>query len=121
MKRLFLWFLLLFPVSISATTLPLATTHYVELMWQAGTDQTDPTTGYNVHRALNGGSFSVIATENSITSTLYDDGTVQYTLTYQYYITALDAQSNESVPSNTVTVTIPFVPYTPVIGSLVTQ
>ena len=76
----------------------------VTLSWTASTS---PVVGYNCYRATNtNGPFNVVNT-GLISSTNYVDQTVQSGTTYYYYATAVDAQGNQSVPSNHVVATVP--------------
>jgi fibronectin type 3 domain-containing protein len=76
----------------------------VTLSWTASTS---PGVGYNCYRATStNGPFKVVNT-GLIASTSYVDKTVQSGTTYYYYATAVDAQGNESVPSNQVVATVP--------------
>ncbi len=63
---------------------------------------------YHVYRSTTGtGNFTKI-TASSLAGTSYDDTAVSPAVTYHYYVTALNAQGEESVPSSpTVAVTIP--------------
>lgn len=70
------------------------------LSWNPATDNVG-VTGYNVYRATNGGSFSVIAT---VTSPYVDAGLADGD--YSYYIRALDAAGNEGWRTAIRTVTV---------------
>jgi len=100
-----------------AATLPPSTTYQVNLSWNAPTDMTDPVVGYNMYRAQGSGSFSVINSVQ-ITGTTYVDSALLYGVSYNYYVKSVDASKVESDPSNTFTAQIPYVPYTPVVGTL---
>ena len=115
-KLVLLLVILLSSQIVKAATLPSSTTYEVDLSWSAPTDQTDTVSGYNIYREQSS-SFSLLFSNDS--STTYTDSSLLYGVSYNYYVTSVDANSVESVPSNTVTVAIPFVPYTPVMGSVV--
>lgn len=78
----------------------------VGLSWQAPADSADPVAGYNIYREVSGGSWQRLnGSVNAGTS--YSDSTVQGGTTYSYQVTSVDAQGNESAPSNTYNATIP--------------
>jgi fibronectin type 3 domain-containing protein len=118
MKYLLMIVLVLLSAKFYGAPLPAATTHSVSLSWTAPTSSPDPITGYFVYREQVGnGSFSEL-NESQITGTAYMDTALLYGVSYEYYVTSADAEDNQSVPSNTVTAAIPFVPYTPVVGTI---
>ena len=103
---------------LRAATLPQSTTYYVALSWQAAADQTDPTVGYDIYRSISGkNSFSEL-NSGLITPTSYDDFYILYGVSYDYYVTSVDANGVQGSPSNTFSLMIPFVPYAPVVGSI---
>jgi len=74
------------------------------LTWQAPVASTDPVVGYNVYRALGtSGTYAVLNTQ-PVTATAYIDGTVALATSYSYQVKSVDAQGNQSVPSNTITI-----------------
>lgn len=76
-----------------------------ELTWTA----VDGATGYNVYRAVGGGTFELIASVASDTTTLEDED-VEQGQTYRYQVTAL-VDGGETRPCNTAEVTaIPVFP-----------
>lgn len=78
--------------------------HSTDLSWQASND---PVVGYNIYRGTTrGGPYGKI---NDVldASTAYTDNGVQAGATYFYVVSAVDAQSQESVYSNEVKVVIP--------------
>ncbi|HEV2277066.1 MAG TPA: fibronectin type III domain-containing protein, partial [Acidobacteriaceae bacterium] len=79
----------------------------VNLSWSAPTSSTDPVAGYNVYRSSNGGSTYQVVNSAVNTPTTYTDSGVQAGASYVYYIESVDAQGNQSAPSNTWSVTIP--------------
>ena len=88
-------------VTLTVTT---TTRHLVTLSWDASTSQV---VGYNVYRSTNSlGPFNII-NSSLIPLTTYVDEYVQSGYTYYYYATAVDAQHDESVPSNHAVATVP--------------
>ena len=116
MKFVLLAVLLGFTSLSRASTLPLSTTYVVNLSWQAPNSSPDPVAGYFIYRALAGGYSEL--NSSPITGTSYTDTSLLYGVSYKYYATSVDAEGTQSDPSNTVTVPIPFVPYTPVVGTI---
>lgn len=111
-------FLFLFTgLTMRASTLPTITTYRVDLSWQAPLVSPDPVVGYFVYRAPVSESFQPL-NESVISSTTYEDPYLNYGVTYQYYVTSADANGVQSSPSNTISLVIPFVPYSPVVGSI---
>ena len=99
--------------------LPSATQYEVNLNWQAPASSPyyTPTVGYFAFRALSPENSYYQLNEAAITTTSYLDASqLEYNSTYEYYVESVDAEGNTSVPSNTATVQIPFVPYAPVVG-----
>ena len=81
----------------------------IDLSWTAATPGTSPVTGYQVTR--NG---TVIATT---AGTVYDDTATAPSTTYQYTVTAIDANQLASPPSSPATATtLPAVPPSPPTG-----
>jgi hypothetical protein len=78
----------------------------VDLTWQAPGSSADPVTGYNIYREVSGGSWQRLNTSVNA-GTTFADSTVQNGLSYTYQITSVDAQGNESAPSNTYAAAIP--------------
>ena len=67
----------------------------------------DPVAGYHVYRSSNGGSTYQLLNLAVDTGTTYEDTLVKGGQSYNYYVTSVDASGIESVPSNTIGVTIP--------------
>jgi fibronectin type 3 domain-containing protein len=107
MKKILLLFLLLcFRPSVAATTtasFQLVVVHNVQLSW---TQSNSPNLiGYNVYRGLQSGKETLyykIGVGAGWTDTYVDSYT-----TYFYYLTAVDSSSQESVPSNETSATVP--------------
>lgn len=77
--------------------------HSIKMQWSASPTQS---VTYNVYRAEFSQQFSKVA--SGLQSLSYDDQTVAARKTYSYYVTATSTLSGlESVPSNTVTDTVP--------------
>jgi len=60
-----------------------------------------------VYRAISGSSAYQLLNSAINTSTSYTDATVADNTSYTYYVESVDAEGNQSVPSNTFTITIP--------------
>lgn len=85
--------------------------HEVELRWNAPTDSTRPISGYRVYRATAGSSSYQLLNWTVVTQTKFVDLTVQSGRSYDYFVKSVDASTGvESGPSNTVRVTIPWMP-----------
>jgi hypothetical protein len=78
--------------------------HSVTLEWTASTSVV---IGYNVHRgAVSGGPYTQL-NSSLVTTTQYQDSSVQSGQTYYYVVTAVDSSQVESTNSNQVSATIP--------------
>jgi beta-lactamase superfamily II metal-dependent hydrolase len=75
----------------------------VDLAWSAATDNVG-VVGYRVYRGTSGGAFVLAGT--SSTPGFADLG-LSASTTYSYHVTAVDAAGNESLASNTASVTTP--------------
>lgn len=82
-----------------------ASSYEVDLKWSAPADSTVPVVGYDIYRAVSGSSTYQLL--NASVTTAYKDTTVQNGTAYTYYVVSVDASGNQSVPSNTYSVTIP--------------
>jgi fibronectin type 3 domain-containing protein len=85
-----------------------ATSGYVAaLTWQAPQSSPDPVAGYNVYRAAAGsGAYDVVGS-TAAAVLAFNDGSAGGGASWDYVVESVDAGGNESVPSNTATVTIP--------------
>lgn len=92
------------PAQQKATiTVSLTVTHRVTLTWVAST--TTNVIDYRVYRGTTStGPYQALTTANIL---VYVDTGVMPGVTYYYYVTAIDVNNNESVPSNQVAGTIP--------------
>ncbi len=81
--------------------------HEVDLSWNAPSSSVDPVAGYSVYRSSNGGSTYQLLNSSVDTATTYADTTVLAGLTYQYNVESVDASGYTSVPSNTISETVP--------------
>jgi fibronectin type 3 domain-containing protein len=88
-------------------TPPTTSAYEVDLTWEAPTASSDPVAGYNIYRAASGSSTYQLLNSSIGSSTSYSDTTVANNTSYTYYIESVDAEGNQSVPSNTYTVSIP--------------
>ena len=91
-------------VALSGTGTAVA--HSVDLSWTAPSSSADPVAGYNIYRAISGGSLALVnASPDS--STTYVDSTVVSGTTYNYVVKSVDSSGAESVASNEITEVIP--------------
>jgi hypothetical protein len=81
--------------------------HQVDLNWSEPSNSPVPITGYNIYRAVGGGSAYQLLNSSVDTQTTYVDSTVQSGMTYSYEVKSLDSSGVESSPSNAISVTIP--------------
>ena len=81
--------------------------HQVDLSWEAPASSPVEVVGYHVYRAPAGSSSYQLQNPSVATETVYLDTTVQSGLSYNYFVTSVDASGVESGPSNKVGVTIP--------------
>ena len=93
-------------ISLSGTGMA-ASNYEVSLTWDAPTGSSDPVAGYNVYRAVSGSSTYQLLNSSPDATTAYTDVTVQNGTAYIYYVKSVDAEGNQSAPSNTYTVSIP--------------
>jgi hypothetical protein len=91
---------------LSLTGTGVQSSYAVDLTWQAPASSADPVAGYNIYRAVSGGSFQLLNASVN-TPTNYTDSTVINGIAYTYEVTSIDAEGNESTPSNTYSATIP--------------
>ena len=78
----------------------------VVLTWQAPASSGDPVAGYFIWRSTTGADYQLLNAAPS-TSTVYVDRGVRPSTVYDYYVTSVDAEGNQSAPSNTWSVAIP--------------
>lgn len=81
--------------------------YQVNLAWSAPTDLTDPVVGYNVYRSTGTSTSYQLMNLSVDAATDYIDTTVQNGTSYNYYVESVDAQGNQSSPSNTFSVSVP--------------
>jgi len=81
--------------------------HQVDLSWGEPSSSPVPITGYNIYRAVGGGSAYQLLNSAVDTQTTYVDSTVQSGMTYSYEVKSVDSSGVESSPSNAISVTIP--------------
>ena len=81
--------------------------HQVDLNWSEPSNSPVPIAGYNIYRAVGGGSAYQLLNSSVDTQTTYVDSTVQSGMTYSYEVKSIDSSGVESSPSNAVSVTIP--------------
>jgi hypothetical protein len=91
-------------VALSGTGTAVA--HSVDLSWTAPSSSSDPVAGYNIYRAISGGSLALV-NSSSDSSTTYVDSTVVSGTTYNYIVKSVDSSGVESVASNEITAAIP--------------
>lgn len=115
MKRIAVFLFLLAAPMLKAVSLPVETPHGVKLTWNAPSSASDPVVAYNVYRSAGQSPKYAKVNSSDVTTTQYLDRPTG-PVSYMYYVTALDAARNESVPSNTASVTVPYVPSVPTLG-----
>ena len=116
----YLVLLLLFSIKAFCVTLPIETSYKVNLTWNAPTwNDSSLFSHYNVYRADSGSN--TFTNINSASTETYTDQGISNGLTYQYYVTSVDNTNTESIPSNTASVSVPFVPFPPTLGTLTTK
>ena len=81
--------------------------HQVDLNWAEPNNSPVPIAGYNIYRAVGGGSAYQLLNSSVNTQTTYVDSTVQSGMTYSYEVKSVDSSGVESSPSNVISVTIP--------------
>jgi carboxypeptidase family protein len=81
-----------------------AATHSVALSWNASTSAV---AGYNVYRSIVSGSQYARVNSALISGLAFTDTGLPGGSTYYYVTTAVDANGNESIPSNQATASIP--------------
>jgi hypothetical protein len=99
-------------VGSSGDPLPgsLFSAYQVQLTWQAPAASADPVAGYEVWRATVAPispTMYFLLNSAIATYTVYVDNAVAPGFAYSYYVTSVDAQGNQSGPSNIYTVEIP--------------
>jgi fibronectin type 3 domain-containing protein len=78
----------------------------VDLTWTAPANSPSSIAGYNVYRSVGSGGFQKM-NSSTVTQTAYADNTASSGTTYNYYVTSVDQNTTESVPSNQIALTIP--------------
>ena len=73
----------------------------IKLRWSASNDSDGQVESYRVYRSVNGGSFAQLGSTSDL---VYYDLTIKENTTYSYYITAIDDDTNESPPSDSITI-----------------
>jgi hypothetical protein len=91
-------------VALSGTGTPIA--YSVDLSWTAPASSPVPVVGYNIYRAVSGGTFALLNTSVEV-STAYVDSSVVDGTTYNYIVESVDSSGGESIASNEITVAIP--------------
>jgi hypothetical protein len=87
------------------------TFYKVDLSWDAPTNAAHSISGYHVYRATAGSSSYELLNWPVVSETKFVDLTVQGGHTYDYFIKSVDASTGaESGPSNTIRVTVPWMP-----------
>jgi fibronectin type 3 domain-containing protein len=84
--------------ALHASTLPAVTPQAILLQWDESSPQ-DPAVGYNAWRSTDGAAYAQINTEE-IDATEFTDTTAPLDCNCWYYVTALDCDGNQSMPSN---------------------
>ena len=102
-RLLLAFFLIAFPSACRSKP------HYVDLNWSAPSKSPLPIIGYNIYRSADGGVSFTTLNSTPIQETKYQDWAIQNGRAYRYQVKSVGPmpQRNESVPSNTVDVTVP--------------
>jgi hypothetical protein len=79
----------------------------VQVTWDPPATSTDPVASYHIYRAVSGSSAYALMGSSALSLTSYTDATILTGTTYTYYVTSVDSNGVESVPSNTSTVEVP--------------
>jgi hypothetical protein len=93
--------------SVDLTGTGVTVTYQVNLSWDAPASSADPPVGYRIFRAVDGSTQYTLLNAALDDSTSYPDTTVQNGHTYTYYVESVDAEGNQSAPSNIFSATIP--------------
>jgi hypothetical protein len=93
-------------ISLSGTGVA-SSSYAVNLTWDAPAESSDPVAGYNVYRAISGSSTYELLSSSIDTGTTYTDSSVANNTSYTYYVESVDAEGNESGPSNTFAISVP--------------
>jgi hypothetical protein len=83
-----------------------AASYQADLSWDAP-GGTIPVAGYNVYRAISGGSIYQLLNSSIDSQTAYNDSTVQNGVTYDYYVETVDTSGISSAPSTVFVLSIP--------------
>jgi len=81
--------------------------YQVNLTWSAPDGSNDPIVGYEVYRSSSGSTPYQLINSSLDAQTSFTDSAVQSGSTYEYYVTTVDAEGAQSVPSNIAEVTVP--------------
>jgi hypothetical protein len=79
----------------------------VRLTWDAPDSLDDPIVGYKIYRTTRGSPQYQLLSQSVSSALSFVDGTVQGGLSYEYYVTSVDASGLESTPSNVADVVVP--------------
>lgn len=82
-------------------------TYEVALGWSPPAAPAERVAGYNVYRAIGGSPSYQLLNSSVDATTFFTDITVQNGTSYSYYVASVDADGNQSAPSNTYSVDIP--------------
>jgi trimeric autotransporter adhesin len=94
-------------MSVGLSGTGVAPSYSVDLTWDAPTDSTDPVASYDVYRTVSGTTSYTLVGSTPSATTAYTDSSVTDGTSYIYYVVSVDAEGNQSAPSNTYSVTIP--------------
>jgi len=84
-----------------------ATSHQVDLSWDAPSESSVAVVGYNVYRAPGGSTSYQRLNSSPVGSTNYTDSAVTGGQTYVYVVKSVDSAGTESAASNSTTATVP--------------
>ena len=81
----------------------------IDLSWTAGVAGTFPIVSYSLFRSVDGGAFTLLTSVTFGLPRVYADTDVDAGSTYAYFVIARDSMLDDSLQSNTVTISIPVV------------
>lgn len=84
-----------------------STTYGVDLSWEAPSGSSMTIVGYNVYRSSGTSSSYQLLNSSVNAPTSFTDSTVQCAQNYSYIVTTVDSEGMESLPSNSIEVSVP--------------
>jgi hypothetical protein len=94
-------------ITLTGTGVSVAT-YEVDVTWGPPSSSPDPVAAYDIYRSPGGESdYELMGSVNSNQFEYTDNNEIQQGQSYDYIVESVDSSGNESVPSNTASVTIP--------------